>query len=53
MTRGIYEVLTGGVPIADVILETEVPGLHLVPSGQRLVGAEASWTIAEQREAAD
>jgi chromosome partitioning protein len=50
VTRGIYEVLTGGVPIADVILETEIPGLHLVPSGQRLVGAEVELVDAEQRE---
>ncbi|MGH7681302.1 MAG: ParA family protein [Candidatus Eiseniibacteriota bacterium] len=50
VTRGIYEVLIGGVPIADVILETEIPGLHLVPSGQRLVGAEVELVDAEKRE---
>lgn len=48
--KGIYEVLTDGVPIADAIVETEVPGLALVPSGQRLVGAEVELVDAERRE---
>lgn len=48
--KGIYEVLIGGAPIAEVIVETEVPGLHLVPSGQRLVGAEVELADLERRE---
>src|SRR5262245_24744587 len=50
VTKGIYEVLIGGTPIAEVLVETEVPGLHLVPSGQRLVGAEVELADAERRE---
>jgi chromosome partitioning protein len=50
VARGIYEVLTGSVPLADVILETEVPGLHLIPAGQRLVGAEVELVDLERRE---
>lgn len=50
VVRGIYEVLTGGIPIADMVLETEVPGLHLVPSGPRLVGAEVELVEVERRE---
>ncbi len=48
--KGIYEVLTDGVPIIEAIVETEVPGLSLVPSGQRLVGAEVELVDAERRE---
>ena len=50
ITKGIYEVLTGGVPLADALVETEVAGLHLVPSGQRLVGAEVELAGVERRE---
>jgi len=50
ITRGIYEVLTSGASLPDVIVETEVAGLHLVPSGQRLVGAEVELAGVERRE---
>jgi chromosome partitioning protein len=50
ISRGIYDVLTSGVPISEVLLETEVEGLHLVPSGQRLVGAEVELAGADRRE---
>jgi chromosome partitioning protein len=50
VSRGIYEVLTGSTSITDVILETEVPGLHLVPAGQRLVGAEVELVDLDRRE---
>jgi chromosome partitioning protein len=50
VTRGIYDVLTSSVPLRDVTLETEVPNLWLVPSGQRLVGAEVELVAAERRE---
>ncbi|HSQ60622.1 MAG TPA: ParA family protein [Acidobacteriota bacterium] len=48
--RGIYEVLTGGVPLSDVTIDTEVAGLQLVPSGQRLVGAEVELVDVPRRE---
>jgi chromosome partitioning protein len=48
--KGIYEVLVGGTPMVEAIVETEIPGLHLVPSGQRLVGAEIELADAEKRE---
>jgi len=50
VTRGIYDVLTSGAAIREVVLETEVPGLHLVPSGQRLVGAEVELATVDRRE---
>jgi chromosome partitioning protein len=48
--RGIYDVLSGNAPLQEVILETEIPGLHLVPSGQRLVGAEVELVDLPRRE---
>jgi chromosome partitioning protein len=50
ITKGIYEVLAGGVSLSDALVETEVAGLHLVPSGQRLVGAEVELAGVERRE---
>jgi chromosome partitioning protein len=48
--RGIYDVLTSGAPIRDVVLATEVPNLSLVGSGQRLVGAEVELASVDRRE---
>jgi chromosome partitioning protein len=48
--RGIYDVLSGTAPLHEVTLETEIPGLHLVPSGQRLVGAEVELVDLPRRE---
>jgi len=50
IAKGIYEVLTGNASLPDAIVETEVPQLHLVPSGQRLVGAEVELAGVERRE---
>jgi chromosome partitioning protein len=50
ISRGIYDVLTSGASIRDVVLATEVPGLSLVGSGQRLVGAEVELASADRRE---
>lgn len=50
VTRGIYDVLTGHAGLREVIMETEVPGLSLVPSGQRLVGAEIELVGVDRRE---
>lgn len=46
----IYEVLVEGVPIEECIVKTEVPGLHVVPSHQRLVGAEIELVGMMARE---
>jgi chromosome partitioning protein len=48
--RGVYEVLSGDATLSQVLLETEVPGLHLIPSGQRLVGAEVELVDRPRRE---
>ncbi len=46
----IYEVLVNDVPIETAILNTDVPGLDLVPSHQRLVGAEIELVGMMARE---
>src|SRR5207244_13449761 len=35
----IYEVLTGAVRAADAIVESSIPGLHLLPANPDLAGA--------------
>ena len=48
--RGAYEVLIGSVPLEETIVEIAVPGLWLVPSGQRLAGAEVELVDMDRRE---
>ena len=48
--RGVYEVLAGDFTLSQVTLETEIAGLHLIPSGQRLVGAEVELVDLPRRE---
>lgn len=47
---GIYEVLLGDVPLREARVVTVVPGVELVPSGQRLIGAEVELVSAPERE---
>jgi chromosome partitioning protein len=46
----IYEVLVNEVPVEESIVKTVVPGLDLVPSHQRLVGAEIELVSMMARE---
>jgi chromosome partitioning protein len=46
----IYEVLVDEVPIVECAVKTQVPGLDLVPSHQRLVGAEIELVGMMARE---
>jgi chromosome partitioning protein len=46
----IYEVLVEGAGIEECIVKTEVPGLDVVPSHQRLVGAEIELVSMIARE---
>src|SRR5262245_33271370 len=48
--RGIYEVLTGGLAAEKAIVDAGIPGLGLIPSGQRLAGAEVELVDAQRRE---
>lgn len=44
-----YDVLVGSSPIADTIVETKVPRLHIVPSTMDLLGAELELAEFERR----
>ena len=46
----IYEVLVDEVPIEESIVKTDIPDLDLVPSHQRLVGAEIELVSMIARE---
>lgn len=48
--RTIYDVLTGDVPLADVLLPTDLPWLSVAPSNSDLVGAELELASAMARE---
>ena len=44
-----YEVLMGQAPLRQAIVETKIPGLHMVPSTVNLVGAELELIDAANR----
>lgn len=48
--KTIYQAIVGQVPLAEVIRETELPGLWLVPADQNLSGAEVELVGAIARE---
>jgi len=50
MENTIYECIVEGLPPKEAIIETEVEGLHLIPSNIDLVGAEIEMLNFEKRE---
>lgn len=48
--KTIYQALVGQAPLADIIRETELPGLWLAPADQNLSGAEVELVGAIARE---
>ncbi len=48
--QSIYQCLIDGVPAEEAIVETEIEGLHLIPSHIDLVGAEIEMLEKENRE---
>jgi chromosome partitioning protein len=48
--RDTYEVLLGGVPATDVIVETTAAGVLLLPASRDLAGAEVELVAVEDRE---
>ncbi len=48
--RTSYELLSGDVPPEDLIRDTELPHLKVLPADQRLTGAEIELVEAEERE---
>ena len=48
--RTLYEVMIGRIDAADALIQTEMPGLHMIPSHINLVGAEIEMLDTEGRE---
>lgn len=48
--RTLYEVLIGELDIRDALIQTEMDGLHMIPSHINLVGAEFEMIDSEGRE---
>ena len=48
--RTLYEVLVGLIDIKDVLIQTEMANLHMIPSHINLVGAEIEMLDFEERE---
>ena len=48
--RTLYEVLIGQIDISDSLIQTEINGLHMIPSHINLVGAEFELLNNEDRE---
>lgn len=47
--HSIYDLLLGNVSAAEIILDTCVPGLQIVPSSKHLIGANIELVQAEDR----
>ena len=48
--RTLYEVMIGRIDIADALIQTEISGLHMIPSHINLVGLELEMVDADNRE---
>ena len=47
--QNVYDVIMGVSSVADNILSTAVPGLHLLPSSQALAGADIDLLDVEKK----
>ena len=50
LTLSLYDVLAGKCLLGEVLRQTEIPQLLLIPSTKDLVGAEIELVAAERRE---
>jgi chromosome partitioning protein len=50
LSMSLYEVLSGRCVLGDVLRQTEIPQLLMIPSTKDLVGAEIELVSAERRE---
>jgi len=48
--RTLYEVIIGQINAEDALIQTEMAGLHMIPSHINLVGAEVEMLDAPERE---
>ena len=50
LSKGVYEVMTSSLPVKEALVPTVTPGVDLLPSGQRLFGAEVELVEIPNRE---
>ena len=48
--RTLYEVMIGSIGVEDALIQTEIAGLHMIPSHINLVGAEIELLEVPERE---
>ena len=48
--RTLYELMIGKIAVEDALIQTEIAGLHMIPSHINLVGAEIELLDEEDRE---
>lgn len=48
--RTLYEVMIGKIGVEDALIQTEIQGLHMIPSHINLVGAEVEMLDMPERE---
>ncbi|MCQ2149107.1 MAG: AAA family ATPase [Bacteroidales bacterium] len=48
--RTLYELMSGGISVEDVLVQTEIENLHLIPSHINLVGIELEMKDVDNRE---
>ena len=48
--KTLYDVLLDGVPLADTLLDTDLPGLRVAPADRHLTGAEIELVSHDARE---
>ena len=48
--RTLYELMIGKIAVEDALIQTEIAGLHMIPSHINLVGAEIELLDEENRE---
>ena len=48
--RSIYELMEGSISVDDVLIQTEMSGLHMIPSHINLVGVEIEMINEQDRE---
>ncbi|MBN1380563.1 MAG: ParA family protein [Deltaproteobacteria bacterium] len=49
-TKNLYHTLCGNLPLKEVIVNTQIPHLDIVPANQDLIGIEVEFIHLEERE---
>ena len=48
--RSLYELMEGSISVEDALIQTEMAGLHMIPSHLNLVGVEIEMINEDERE---